>query len=186
MSKFNTTTRTPNAQNLAGGAGFERTDFKKEIVSIILNSMLKKDSYYETESERFQKITNSVENNIDNAEFLMKAMVYVRIEGNFRSVSHLLACILVENVKGSTSLKPALLKIFVRPDDMTEVVSLWNKRNPNKMIPNALRKAIREALETKFNMYQFKKYSMNNKKVKLKDLVKFSRPRPQVWFDNFG
>jgi len=190
MAKFNTNTSkvntAPDTENVAGFKAFERTDFKKEVVSIVLNSMINGDSYYQTEAERMHTIEQAIVANPDEALYLAKAMVYARNEGNLRSVSHFLAGMLVENVKGTSFLKPALVKSFVRPDDMTEIVSLWNTRNPGKMIPNVLRKAIKEALETKFNMYQFKKYSMNSQKVKLSDLVKLSRPRPQVWFDNFG
>ncbi len=182
MSKFNTsnrTNKTPDSVNMAGGLAYSRDDFRKEVVSVVLNSMLSGDSFYESEAERLKRIENLLDINIDNSEFLMRAMVYTRNEGNLRSVSHFMGTLLIEKVKGSKKMKPALLKSLVRPDDLTEIVSLWNSRNPGKNIPNSLRKAGKFALETKWDEYQFRKYAGNSNKVKLKDLVKIMRPSPK-------
>jgi hypothetical protein len=181
MAKFNTNTSktnyTPNTLNEAGFPAFERTDFQKEVASIILNSMINGDSNYESESDRLEKIENSVVQNLDNAEFLAKAMIYARNDGNLRSVTHFLAGVLVENVKGSSFLKPALEKTLIRPDDATEMVALWNSRN-TKSIPNALRKAIKNRLESRWGAYQLKKY-YGNGNVKVSNLINICHPTPK-------
>ena len=181
MAKFNkntSKTNTPaNSVNLAGGAAYERNDFKKELASIILSSMLG-DSFYESEKKRLENIEKLVVDNLDNSLFTAKAMVYTRNEGNLRSVSHFLANVLAENVKGSAFMKPALIKSTIRPDDLTEIVGLWNSRNPGKMIPNALRKAIKEGLENKWTGYHLKKY-FGNGNVKVSNLINISHPTPK-------
>ena len=182
MSKFNTTNRTnktPDSVNMSGGVAYSRDDFRKEVASVVLNSMLSGDSFYESEAERLKRIETLLDVNIDNSEFLMRAMVYNRNEANLRSVSHFMGTLLTEKVKGSEKMKPAILKSLVRPDDLTEMVSLWNSRNPGKNIPNSLRKAGKQALETKWDVYQFRKYAGNSNQVKLKDLVKIMRPSPK-------
>jgi len=180
MSKFNTTTKTrPDTVNKAGGTAYSRDSFENEVVSVILNSMLNGDSFYETEATRVANIERMIVENPDKAEFLAKAMVYARNQGNLRSVSHLMATILMQEAKGSSFLKKSLLKIMKRPDDATEIVALWNSRNNSKNIPNSLRRAIRESFEKSWDAYQLKKYFGKNNKVKVSDLIKLTRPTPR-------
>ena len=182
MSKFNKTVketqkvnRTPNSTNMAGGAAYSRDSIKQDIATTILSSMLKGDSFYESEKDRLQRIELMVSDE-KLSEFTAKAMVYARTVGNLRSISHFLATILAEKVKGSTFLRPALGKTFIRPDDLTETLSLWNSRNDSN-IPNVLRRAFKDSLET-FDNYQLKKYSGEKRSVKLRDVVKIARPVP--------
>ena len=182
MAKFNQTTKgvnsTPDTTNVAGFAAFSRNDFKQEVASVVLNTMLNGDSYYEKEADRIGRIEKFVSQNTENGEFLAKAMVYTRNEGNLRSVSHLMGTLLAENVKGTSFLKPALVKSMIRPDDATEMVALWNSRHPGKMIPNSLRKAVKLSLENRWDAYQLKKY-FGNGAVKVSNLVNLSHPTPK-------
>jgi uncharacterized protein with von Willebrand factor type A (vWA) domain len=182
MSKFNKTStqvkaekRIPNSVNAAGGASYTRDSIKQDIATTILTSMLKGDSFYETESARLARIESMIAEK-EVSEFSAKAMVYARNVGNLRSISHYLATLLAENVKGSTFLRPALRKSFVRPDDLTETLALWNSRN-SENIPNVLRRAFKDSLET-FDNYQLRKYAGEKRAVKLKDVVKIARPVP--------
>lgn len=183
MAKFNDTNKIKaNSLNEAGGLAYDRT-FEKEVAAVVLNSMLNGDNFYETEAERLKRIEQLVSVDIDKSLFVAKTMVFTRNEGRLRSISHFLAGILAENVKGSDFLRPALVKSIVRPDDMTEMLALWNSRNNGKMLPNSMRRAFKDALETKFDEYQFKKYAQPKAKVKLKDVVKLVHPSPKNFDD---
>ncbi len=183
MAKFNGTNKSkPTGTNMAGGVSYNRP-IKKEIVSVVLNSMLNGDSYYEKEAERINRIEGLVGKASEDSEFVAKAMVYTRNEGRLRSVSHLMATLLAEKVKGEDFLKPAFVKAIVRPDDMTEMLSLWNTRNKGTMVPNSLRRAFKTALESKFDEYQFRKYAAPKSAVKLKDVVKLAHPSPKGFDD---
>lgn len=185
MAKFNGTTKSvPTGRNLAGGVSYDRP-IQKEIASIVLNSMLNGDSYYQKEPARLQNLESLISDPA-NGEFVCKAAVYTRTEGRLRSISHFMAVILLENVKGSEYLRPALQKVMIRMDDATEIVSLWNQRNAGKMIPNALRRAIKHNLETRWDMYHMRKYAQPNSKVKGKDLILLCHPNPKVWNRNFN
>jgi 60 kDa SS-A/Ro ribonucleoprotein len=189
MSKFNTNsnvgiTRKPDTKNKAGHSGFSRESFRNEIASIVLNSMLNGNSYYESDEARIANIESIMANNLtteDNAEFLAKAMVYTRTEGNLRSVSHLMGVILAESsvIRGTGILRKSLNKALIRPDDATEMVSLFSSRNFDKMVPNPMRRAIKDSLETKWDEYQLKKYAGETNSVKLKDIVKITHPSPR-------
>ena len=181
MGKFNETKRgyntKPDTTNVAGMSAFSRDDIKKEIASVILNSMLNGDSYYEKEKDRIEKISKYISDNQELSEFIAKAMVYTRTEGNLRSVSHLIGTVLAENAKGTSFLKNALYKSMIRPDDATEMVALWNSRN-NKSIPNSMRRAIKKALEQRFDGYQLKKY-YGTGAVKVSNLINIAHPKPR-------
>jgi 60 kDa SS-A/Ro ribonucleoprotein len=185
MSKFNGTNKTntnPTGKNMAGGVSYDRP-IKKEIATVVLNSMLNGNSYYEKETDRLNRIEKLLTQSGTDAEFVAKAMVYTRDEGRLRSVSHFMAGLLAENVKGEKFLKPAFVKAIMRPDDMTEMLALWNSRNKGKMVPNSLRRAFKTALETKFDEYQFRKYAAPKAQVKLKDVVKLAHPSPKNFED---
>lgn len=176
MAKFNTKAKVvADTTNMAGGLSYSRNDAKQELASVVLNTMVNGDSYYEKESERLARIEKMLSDPAI-AEFAAKAMVYSRTIGNLRSITHYMAGILSENVKGSKFLRPALAKTFVRLDDTTETLSLWNSRNKGKMVPNALRRAFKDRLETADN-YQMKKYEGSGNTVKLRDVVKLAHPK---------
>lgn len=186
MAKFNNNNKSvPTGTNEAGGVSYDRP-IKKEIATVVLNSMLNGDKFYEKENDRLARIEDLIKNSGTDSEFVAKCAVYTRNEGRLRSISHFLSVLLVENVKGEPFMRNALEQTMLRIDDATEIVSLWNQRNPGKMIPNALRRAIKTNLETKWDMYQLKKYAQPKSKVKGKDLIKLCHPDPKIWNKKFN
>jgi len=188
MSKFNKTTKEvtkinsiPDTLNASGTPAFNRNDIKQDIANVVLTSMLDGNKFYESESERLERIERLC-SDPEVSLFVAKAMVYTRTVGNLRSISHFLAVLLAENAKGTDYLRPALAKSFSRIDDLTECLALWNSRNPGKMIPNSLRRAFKGRLE-KSTAYELKKYESKNNSVKLRDVVKLSRPNPELTGD---
>jgi len=186
MGKFNTHGYdTAKTVNMEGGVSYNRQNVKREIASVILNSMLNGDLYYQKETSRVTQILDLIKlasQNMSDTEFLAKAMVYTRNTANLRSVTHLMAVGLGENVSGNPIVRKALNKSLVRPDDLTETLALWNTRHSDangkaSMIPNSLRRAFKDVLEARFDEYQLKKYSADNSKVKLKDVIKLAHPK---------
>lgn len=190
MAKFNRSTvgsvskPESDSVNMAGGASYSR-EYKKEVASVLLASMMNGDKYYQSEASRLKQIEDLIQDGVKQgeAEFLAKAMVYTRMEGKLRSVSHVVAVNLAQTVKGQEFMRKALVKSFNRPDDMTETASLYFSKNPNKSLPNALRRAYKDALEDKFDAYQLKKYLGETSAVKLRDIVKLAHPSPDKFED---
>ncbi len=82
MSKFNNTTtagRKPDSVNMAGGVSYSRDNIKQEIATVVLNSMINGDSYYEKETDRLARVEALISNS-DVSEFVAKAMIYTRNE----------------------------------------------------------------------------------------------------------
>ena len=168
MSTLNTKPITKTT-NLAGGTAYKRTDYKQELVSIVLNKLNNKDCYYMTDKEIDHKLQQLLAKN-DN-EFIAKLMVFARNTIGLRLVSKSLADYLIRNAKGTNFLVPALSQSFVRPDDITDLLALSNCKKSN-----AFRRAAKYCLETKWDAYQLKKYEQKKLKVKLKDIVKLVHP----------
>lgn len=182
MSKFNTqATETgryqANTTNRAGGAAYKIEDGRKELASVVLASMLNGDKYYQSDSDRIEQVFDLVKN-LEDKEFAAKAMVYARQVGNLRSVSHVLANALVENASGTGYLRSAIKKAIVRPDDMTEMASLWFSRHQGKMLPNSMRRAFKDTLESeKWGSFQLRRYAGTNSAVKLRDIILLTHPK---------
>jgi len=178
MGKFNKptiTTHKTDTVNLGGGASYSLNDGRKALAGVVLNSMLKGGSYYQSENDRIEEVFNLAKM---NPEFAAKAMIYARQEGNLRSVSHVLANAVVEAASGSPYLRNAIKQTVVRPDDMTEMADLWFSRHKGTMLPNSMRRAFKDLLESgKWNKFQLKRYLKERSNVKLKDIILLTHPK---------
>ncbi len=173
MSKFNQTATT-KVNNYEGGINY-LNDAKIELSSIVLNATMSRDSFYETQSDKIEIIKNLIA--LEQSSFIAKLSIFARTQTNLRSVSHVLIILLAEHNDKSGNLRKMVYHSIARVDDMTEIVSLWNARHPNKMVPNSIRRAFRDILdEARFDEYQLKKYEQKKKKVKLKDIIRIAKP----------
>ena len=147
MGKFNNqvTSNKTNTVNKAGGAAYEINDGRKALAGVVLNSMLKNDSFYQTEQDKITQVFALAKM---NPEFAAKAMIYARQEGNLRSISHVLANAVVEAASGKEYLRRAIKQAVVRPDDMTEMAALWFNNHKGTMLPNSMRRAFKDLLES--------------------------------------
>jgi len=179
MALFNKKTEMREL-NQAGMPGFKRLGKKAELVSVVLNALTLKNIFYENGAATRRRIEGLAQKVMaEDPLFVMKLSVYARTELQLRSVATLLNICIAENIKGKQETKKALLRTLIRPDDALELVALWNHRHPGIMIPNAMRKAIREALEKNWDAYQLKKYFGGRNAVKVPDLIKLAHPRPR-------
>ena len=180
MSKYNAKTEgvKPTVVNAMGENAYQLSA-KEELVSTCMTTFLSGDHYYETEKEVVNRIVNKL-NEVDPL-FAAKLALYVRNEGNLRSVSHLIAATIAKRASGTEWSKRFYNKIVVRPDDMSEILSAYavqNKMDLKKIrkIPNAIKKGFKTALE-RLDAYQIDKYKMNSRQVKMLDLVNLFHPK---------
>jgi hypothetical protein len=164
-------------KNFEGGTNFDRKDDLKDFTQIIINSLLRGDSYYTNDNQNIENIFTAVKNtHKSHPEFIAKANVYARNVLNLRSVSHILAVAMAETMNGSEFIRRSVRKSIIRPDDAQQILSLWDIRHKT-MLPNSLRRAFRDVFTERFDEYQLSKYKCNRSKVKLKDVVKLSHPK---------
>lgn len=179
MGKYNSKKESvkPTEVNYMGELAFKMAD-KELLVSTVMTTFLQ-NSYYEREGEIVKRITDLVDK-VDPL-FAAKLAIYVRNEGNLRSVSHLVSALLAKYVGGTDWGKRFYNKIVVRTDDMSEIVSAYANLNGMglndlKKIPNSIKKGFKEALE-RLDAYQIDKYKMQNREVSLIDLVRLFHPK---------
>ena len=181
MAKFNEkkTVKQPESVNFMGEKAFLLKP-KEEFVSSIMTTFLSNEgSYYESSNEEVKRILSLLDK-IDPL-FACKAAIYVRENGNMRSISHLLGAALAKYISGQEYAKRFYNKLIVRADDMSEIVSAYANLNGMglndlKKIPNSIKKGFKEALE-RLDAYQIDKYKMQNREVSLIDLVRLFHPK---------
>lgn len=181
MAKFNEkkTVKQPESVNFMGEKAFLLKP-KEEFVSYIMTTFLSKEgSYYESSNEEVNRILSLLDK-IDPL-FACKAAIYVRENGNMRSISHLLGAALAKYISGQEYAKRFYNKLIVRPDDMSEIVSAYANLNGMglndlKKIPNSMKKGFKEALEG-LDAYRIDKYKMKTRSFSLVDLVRLFHPK---------
>lgn len=176
MSKFNTKKISTKTVNLAGGEAFQESP-KLELVSILLTSFVK-DSFYRSEKGGIKQLKDVI-SQIGDKKFVGKAAVYARNKFGMRSISHLVAAELAEQVKGQEWTKAFFDKVVHRPDDMTEILALYRKNTDTNSITNPMKKGFASALQ-RFDEYQLEKYLRDNSEVNLLDVVNVSHPAHTV------
>jgi 60 kDa SS-A/Ro ribonucleoprotein len=179
MSKFNTTVTKSKTltENLAGGQAYGQSN-ELAFVSMLLTSFVN-DQFYKGSNDTLKDL-KTLSEKIKDKEFVAKAAIYARDKFGMRSITHALAGELTSQLTGFDWAKNFYDKVVVRPDDMTEILSYYlaNKTDKSKpKFPNALKKGFATAFD-KFDGYQISKYKMENKEVKLVDVVNLVHPTP--------
>ncbi len=175
MSKFNTESKKNVTTNYEGGVAY-LPSIRKELVAHVLTSMVS-DQFYRSENEAISDLSRIVIDMllVDDMKFVAKTALYARDVMGVRSISHLLAFAIGTMVKGEQWTKNFFKEIVIRPDDMTEIIALFN--NSNKPIPNSVKKGFAKAFD-KFSAYQLAKYRCKSKSVSLVDVVNLVHPKP--------
>jgi len=172
MAKFNTApVDRSKTINRAGGPAYAKST-KLELVSFLLTSFVK-DQFYRSADQGLKALTNLV---ADNPLFAAKAAIYARTQFGMRSVSHAVAVDLMEFAKGHAWAKRFYDRVIFRPDDMTEIRSLYQTRTKKNGLPHAVSKGFAAAL-TRFDAYQLGKYRGEGKGVSLVDIVNYVHPQ---------
>lgn len=194
MSRFNVGTKQLAAEaleaqktvNLAGGEAFTQSA-ELEVASILLTSFVQ-DQFYRKASDTLDRLRALLPK--VRPTFAAKAALYARNTAGMRSITHVVAAEVAARVKGQPWVAPFLSAVFRRPDDMSETVAYYLSRygkakevagrTRQRPLPNSLKRAIRQALERKFDAYQLAKYRGEGKAIKLVDLVNLTRPSSKV------
>ena len=134
--------------------------------------------------------------------FVAQLAVYARTEMHMRTIPLVLAVELAKIHKGDSLLSRMVFKIIQRADELTELMSYYISANKDqkdgrdfaiikgerKALPVGQKKNIFKVSKqiskglalafNKFDEYQFKKYEADDKEVKLKDVLFYTRPIP--------
>lgn len=184
VARFNKSVLGPKTLtiNRGGGEAYEQTP-ELQLISLMLCSFLK-DQFYSGSQEQLDRIVKLTDT-IKDKEFLAKLAIYARDKFHMRSVTHVLAALIANQVKGSqitpkgTVSKQSFVPGFIdhvvqRVDDATEILGFYLSHCEPK-VPNNLKKGLGRSLG-KFSAYQLAKYKAEGKAIKLIDLVNLCHP----------
>jgi len=169
MGKFSKKSPATKTINKAGGFAY-KLDVKTELVHAVLSTFLE-DKFYESGSERLERIKDLVSKN--KPEFVANLAVVARKEFNLRSVVTVLLGELAKTHKGDSLVKDTIIKATVRVDDLTELIAYIESP-----LPKQAKRGIRNAL-FKFDRYQLAKYKGEGNAVSLVDLFNLVHPKAQ-------
>lgn len=174
MSKFNKIKKTTKVINHVGSKAFKESD-EFELASLVLTSFVE-NMYYEDTYSQMSRMENLI-NKIDS-KFAAKLAIYARDQFHMRSMSHVVAAIMAKyNLTSGKSWSTDFYNnVIQRPDDMSEIISLYWK-DGKKKLPNALKRGFKKAFD-KFDDYQIAKYKMKNRDISLVDIINMVRPKP--------
>lgn len=184
MSKYNKKTFTKKViTNKQGGTGLKHEP-KMELISLLVTGMTS--SFYEKENERETRLGSLIKQLAKkDLTFVAKALIYTRSVVGQRSVTHVGAAQLAPYLSGNALGKRFYSKrirngnsggIVHRIDDMLEIAAYYFMRNPNKPLPNAIKKGFADAITTA-SRYELAKYQGKNKSVSLVDIFNLVHPK---------
>lgn len=184
MAKYNQKRTTETVVNKQGGTSVKFAP-EMELVGLLLTGL--NGQFYEKESEREKRLVELIKTvGKKDPELVAKALVYTRATVGQRSITHV-GAVAVASVLSGTELGTKFFTkrsrkenkggIIYRLDDMLEIISYYYLRNPNKPLPNALKRGFKNVLETA-DAYELAKYQAKNSEVSLVDVVNLVRPKP--------
>lgn len=161
----------PNTINHAGSEAFAASP-KLELAALMLTATLA-DGFYRTGDQTAARVKELIAQNADK-RFVAKAALYARKEAGLRSVTHLAAGELAQQVKGETWTAPFFARLVHRPDDALEILA-YQLGAYGRPVPNSLKKGLGAAL-ARFDEYQLAKYRSANADLSLVDAVNLVHP----------
>jgi 60 kDa SS-A/Ro ribonucleoprotein len=149
---------------------------KAKLVNLGTTLMFGEPKYYGDTTNKF--LITAIEVGEKDPEFLLKFAQYLRIEMYLRTAPVVL---LVETAnlpssKGSGLVRKYAPHIIQRADELTEAISAQLKLF-GKPIPASIKRGINDSFK-QFTEYDLAKYNRDNE-VKLKDVIRLTRPTPQ-------
>ena len=166
----------PTTVNDAGGEAYNLS-LRSEIVSTILNSMLKGGFHKDASGEltRIQELVEKADKAGD-LEFLAKAALFARHVHGLRTVTHVIAGELGDRARGEAWKRHFYRNIVYRPDDLLEILGYWNLRHDGFRHPNPMIRGFAERLAG-MNAYGLAKYKGDGKSVSMIDAINICHPR---------
>lgn len=153
------------------GAVAKRINAEQQLRRSILSCFLWENEFYEDG----KTIANRI------AEFAAKVdkdkVAALAVEARASGLRHAPLMLLLDLIKrGGNGVAKTITDTIQRPDEITELVALYWKFNPNKDLSAQMKKGLAGAFE-KFNEYSLAKYNQDNA-VKLRDVLFLSHVKP--------
>lgn len=169
--KTNVKTKAPVAYTHEGAVVRSITPIQ-ELRRSVLATLLWEDTFYESGVDIGKRIQDTA------AKVKAEDVAKLAIEARTTGLRHAPLLLLLNLIKrGGKGVADTIADVIRRPDEITELVSLYWKFNPGKDLSAQMKKGIAKAFN-KFNEYSLAKYNRDGD-VKLRDALFLSHAKPK-------
>jgi hypothetical protein len=160
------------------GAPAKRISVSAQLRRSVLSCLLWEDEFYEDGQEIGARILDLAAQ--VPVEELAALAVEARQVFHLRHAPLLLAVALARRgTENRALIGDTVAAVIGRVDELAELVALYWRHNPDRMLSRQVRRGLRTAFG-KFDAYQFAKYDFDKgKAVKLRDVLRLARPKPR-------
>lgn len=171
--KTNKALKNESIYTYEGGKASRITSLE-ELKRATMSCLLWENEFYEDGVSIAERISTLVKQVIDNGQYNDVIELLKKVKFDMR-LRHCPLWMIVSIFKaGQKVSKELIASILTRPDDMGELISLYNK-DGKKPLPNQMKKGIALAFE-KYDEYQLAKYN-RNANYKLVDIANLCHPK---------
>jgi len=157
------------------GAPATRIDALGQLERSVMSCLLWEDEFYEDGQTIGQRIAELVKQ--VPAEDVARVAIQAKEDMRLRHVPLLLARELMRTKEGREQAKGLFPRVILRPDDITEFLSIYWKDNKDEPLAKQVKRHLGESFR-KFDEYRLAKYNGGQKAVKLRDAMRITRPKP--------
>jgi 60 kDa SS-A/Ro ribonucleoprotein len=157
------------------GARAVRIDPLAQLERSVMSCLLWESEFYEDGQTIGQRIADLVK--VVPAEDVARVAIQAKEDMRLRHVPLLLARELMRKVEGRAMARSLFPRVILRPDDITEFLSIYWKDNKDEPLAKQVKRWLGDTFR-KFDEYQLAKYNGGQKAVKLRDALRITRPKP--------
>ena len=157
------------------GAPASRIGPLAQLERSVMSCLLWESEFYEggkTIGQRIAELVKAV-----RAEDVARVAVQAKDDMHLRHVPLLLVRELMRTKEGREQAKGLFPRVILRPDDITEFLSIYWKDNKDEPLAKQVKRWLGDSFR-KFDEYQLAKYNGGQKAVKLRDALRITRPKP--------
>jgi 60 kDa SS-A/Ro ribonucleoprotein len=157
------------------GAPASRIGPLAQLERSVMSCLLWESEFYEggkTIGQRIAELVKAV-----RAEDVARVAVQAKDDMHLRHVPLLLVRELMRTKEGREQAKGLFPRVILRPDDITEFLSIYWKDNKDEPLAKQVKRWLGDSFR-KFDEYQLAKYNGGQKTVKLRDALRITRPKP--------
>jgi 60 kDa SS-A/Ro ribonucleoprotein len=157
------------------GAPAKRIDALAQLERSVMSCLLWEDGFYESGQTIGQRIADLVKQ--VSAEDVARVAVQAKQDMRLRHVPLLLTRELMRTAEGRKQAATLFPKVILRADDATEFLALYWKDKKDEPLAKQVKKHLGDSMR-RFDEYQLAKYNGGQKAVKLRDVLRITRPKP--------
>lgn len=146
-----------------------------ELRRSVMACLLWEDTFYEKGEAIADRIQNLIK--VVDPELVANLAIEAREDMKLRHIPLFIVKVMAGLDSHKHLVATVLERIIQRPDELSEYLALY-WADGKRPISNQSRRGLAKAF-TKFNEYQLAKYRGDGKEIKLKDVMKLVRPKPQ-------